>query len=330
MPPGFEFPKGAQLWEPMPLRYEEMTVRRFHFLRVIGRLKPGVTIQRADQEMKAICAGLAKVYPDSNRYFSSQLVSLLEQMVGSLRPTLMLLMFAAGFVLSDRVRQRGPSATGARRGPAEGNRHSQQPGRQRGPRAAATAHGKRAARAAGRGSGRAAGRVRIESPGGASPGESAAPGRAAARRLDVRVHRRGLHPYGTAVRSRSRGARGPAGPGGHAEGRGPRRLGGTGPSPPAQRSGDGRSGVCRGAAGRGGIAGPQLSAAGGRESRVRPHRRAGDADRFADAAGGQRSQRCAFSSRPARADRGPARRGSGGPGLRVASERPGQRHGIHD
>ncbi len=99
MPPGFEFPKGAQLWEPMPFRYEEMTVRRAHFLRVVGRLKPRVSIQRADQEMKAICAGLAKVYPDSDRYSSSQLVSLLEQMVGNLRPTLMLLMFAAGFVV---------------------------------------------------------------------------------------------------------------------------------------------------------------------------------------------------------------------------------------
>ncbi len=99
MPQGFEFPKGAQLWEPMPLRYEEMTVRRFHFLRVVGRLKPGVSMQRADQEMKAICAGLAQVYPDSNRYMSTQLVGLLEQMVGSLRPTFTLLLFAVGFVL---------------------------------------------------------------------------------------------------------------------------------------------------------------------------------------------------------------------------------------
>jgi len=99
MPPGFEFPKDAQLWQPLPLRYEEMTVRRFHFLRVIGRLKPGVTIQRADQQMKSICAGLAKIYPDSNAFYSAQVVSLLERTVGSVRPTLTLLMVAVAFVL---------------------------------------------------------------------------------------------------------------------------------------------------------------------------------------------------------------------------------------
>ncbi len=99
MPAGFAFPKEAQLWQPLPLQYEEMGVRRFHFLRAIGRLKDGVTQQRADQELKAICASLAKTYPESNRYFSTRLIGLLEETVGALRPTLTLLMAAVGLVL---------------------------------------------------------------------------------------------------------------------------------------------------------------------------------------------------------------------------------------
>src|SRR5260370_26311098 len=91
MPLGFEFPKEAQLWQPLPFGYEELKVRRFHFLRVIGRLKAGITIQQAEAQMKSICASLAKIYPDSNAHYSSQVVSLLDQMVANLRPTLTVL-----------------------------------------------------------------------------------------------------------------------------------------------------------------------------------------------------------------------------------------------
>ena len=99
MPPGFNFPKDAQLWQPLPLGYAEMRVRRFHFLRVIGRLRPGVTIDRAEVQMKSICANLARLYPDSNALYSAHLESLLDRLVGDLRPTLKVLLIAVGFVL---------------------------------------------------------------------------------------------------------------------------------------------------------------------------------------------------------------------------------------
>src|ERR1700676_3289822 len=76
-----------------------MRGRRVHFLRVIGRLNPGVSIEQAEAQMKSICAGLAKLYPDSNAAYSSKVVSLVDQMTGALRPTLRLLMAAVGFVL---------------------------------------------------------------------------------------------------------------------------------------------------------------------------------------------------------------------------------------
>jgi putative ABC transport system permease protein len=98
-PSGFDFPKDAQIWEPLPLSYAEMRVQRFHFLRVVGRLKPGIAIDRAEAQMKSICANLARLYPDSNRYYSSHLEPLLDRFVGTLRPTLRLLLIAVGFVL---------------------------------------------------------------------------------------------------------------------------------------------------------------------------------------------------------------------------------------
>jgi putative ABC transport system permease protein len=99
MPAGFEFPKGAEIWQPAPFGYVEMQVRRFHFMHIVGRLKEGVSIGQADAQMKSISANLARRYPDSNAGDSSAVVSLLEQTVGTLRPTLRLLMIAVCFVL---------------------------------------------------------------------------------------------------------------------------------------------------------------------------------------------------------------------------------------
>jgi putative ABC transport system permease protein len=99
MPAGFDFPKGAQIWQPAPFGYSEMQVRRFHFLMVLGRLKSGVSIGQADAEMKSVCARLAATYPDTDTGYSSRVVSLLDQMVGSLRPTFRMLMAAVCLVL---------------------------------------------------------------------------------------------------------------------------------------------------------------------------------------------------------------------------------------
>ena len=99
MPAGFEFPKGTELWQPAPFGYVELQVRRFHFLHVVGRLKPGISMERADTQMKSICANLARIYPNSDADSSTQVVGLLDRTVGALRPTLRLLMAAVCFVL---------------------------------------------------------------------------------------------------------------------------------------------------------------------------------------------------------------------------------------
>jgi putative ABC transport system permease protein len=99
MPPGFDFPQGAELWGPMSFASAGMKQRRARFLRPVGRLKPGATLAQAQAEMDNIARRLEAQYPDTNRNFTLRLVSLREQLVGNIKPTLRLLLAAVGVVL---------------------------------------------------------------------------------------------------------------------------------------------------------------------------------------------------------------------------------------
>ena len=69
--------------------------RGMHWLNVIGRLKPGMTVAQADDEMKTIAARLAKQYPDTNaRHSSARVVQELTAVLGDTRPLLLLVMGA--------------------------------------------------------------------------------------------------------------------------------------------------------------------------------------------------------------------------------------------
>src|SRR5712692_3762844 len=65
----------------------------------VGRLKPGVTIQQARADMKRVTGDLAAAYPDADTGIGATLMPLKEQMVGYLRPLLLVLLAAVGFVL---------------------------------------------------------------------------------------------------------------------------------------------------------------------------------------------------------------------------------------
>jgi putative ABC transport system permease protein len=92
-------PEDAEIWKPLNFDQPQMKIRRFHFLRAIGRLKPGVSLQQAQSDMDAIAVSLERQYPDSNTTWRLRLVSLHEQMVGGIRFALYVLLGAVAFVL---------------------------------------------------------------------------------------------------------------------------------------------------------------------------------------------------------------------------------------
>ncbi len=65
----------------------------------IGRIKPGVTLSQARADMDAISLGLAQAYPDTNRGTKANLIPLERSVTGYIRPVLLLLLAAVGFVL---------------------------------------------------------------------------------------------------------------------------------------------------------------------------------------------------------------------------------------
>ena len=103
MTPGFRFPvegERADYLIPLhPLVPEHVNNRDSHFIRMVGRLKPGVTIQQCDAEMKTIAARLEQQYPKSNTGRSENVFSLHNDLVGDVRPALITIFAAVVFVL---------------------------------------------------------------------------------------------------------------------------------------------------------------------------------------------------------------------------------------
>src|SRR5271165_4341671 len=68
-------------------------------MNAVGRLKPGITLEQAHSDMSAVAAHLAEVYPDIDKNSGVTLLSLKENVVGDIRPFLLVLLAAVGFVL---------------------------------------------------------------------------------------------------------------------------------------------------------------------------------------------------------------------------------------
>ena len=106
MPKSFEFPiqnDPVDIWTTIagdasgksPITNQ----RGAHFLRLIGRLKPGVSQQQAQAEVNTIASRLQQQYPDTNTHKGILVESALKALVGDVRPTLLILLGAVACVL---------------------------------------------------------------------------------------------------------------------------------------------------------------------------------------------------------------------------------------
>jgi putative ABC transport system permease protein len=95
---GLRFPEASDIFVPLAMN-DTSDSRGSHYLSVIGRLGPGVTLKAAAAELRQIGATLAKEYVPTNRDVTFRPEVLSEDLVSEIRPMLILLALAVTFVL---------------------------------------------------------------------------------------------------------------------------------------------------------------------------------------------------------------------------------------
>jgi putative ABC transport system permease protein len=100
MPQGFRFPTNRdELWVPIALTPQQAANRGRHYLQVVARIKPGVSLEQAQAEMSTIASRLQQQYPEQNTDLGATVQPLQEYFVGDIKPALLILLGAVGFVL---------------------------------------------------------------------------------------------------------------------------------------------------------------------------------------------------------------------------------------
>src|SRR5215213_7913183 len=102
MPASFQFfEKDARVWVPIAFDAEELANRGGHYLTVVARLKPGVSVSQAQADMNAIMHRLAVDHPAETMEgkVGAVVVTVRDQFVGDARGSLIVLLVAVAFVL---------------------------------------------------------------------------------------------------------------------------------------------------------------------------------------------------------------------------------------
>ena len=84
---------------PIAFTQEEAANRGRHYLEVVARLRPGVTLAQAQADMSTIATRLQQQYPESNTDLGAVITPLHEHLVGDIKPALLILLGAVGLVL---------------------------------------------------------------------------------------------------------------------------------------------------------------------------------------------------------------------------------------
>lgn len=86
MPPGFAFPtREISFWRPARFTDQMYGQRNNNYLRVVARLKPGISVSQASADLARISARLEQLYPDENRNVSAAVISLRDEVSGGTR-----------------------------------------------------------------------------------------------------------------------------------------------------------------------------------------------------------------------------------------------------
>ena len=100
-PAGFSFPDRPDVWIPLVFAQDDLNPdgRGAHWMGIMGRLAPNVTVTQATSELVTITRRLEQQYPESNTNMSGAVIPMQEYLVGDVRPALYVMLGAVAFVL---------------------------------------------------------------------------------------------------------------------------------------------------------------------------------------------------------------------------------------
>jgi putative ABC transport system permease protein len=97
LPASFQFAlRSADLFLPYQPTQAQLTRRYMHGTNLIGRLKPGKTPEEAQSELNLIAGRIEQQFSDSHAGIKARVVPLQEEIVGNVRPILLVLLGAVG------------------------------------------------------------------------------------------------------------------------------------------------------------------------------------------------------------------------------------------
>jgi putative ABC transport system permease protein len=109
MPQGFDYPRGMQIFRPLPVdeasQRPRLTTRPMRLVNLLARLKPGVSPQQLATEMSRLTANIRREYPkefESAGFLKGMAITarpLQARLTGDVRPALLVLSGAVGLVL---------------------------------------------------------------------------------------------------------------------------------------------------------------------------------------------------------------------------------------
>jgi putative ABC transport system permease protein len=99
MPPGFQHPVMAELWTPIALTPEQAATPEPRFLRLVARLRPGVSLREAQTAVDRVSARLARERKDTHGQWGAVVSPIESRYTGDIKPALLALVGAVGFVL---------------------------------------------------------------------------------------------------------------------------------------------------------------------------------------------------------------------------------------
>jgi len=98
MPPGFNYPNNTDVWQRLQWDFAQHS-RGAHFVESLFRLKRGVTVERANADLRALTTRLGTEFKATNGEWGARAVPLAHEVEGYFRPALFALFGAAAFLL---------------------------------------------------------------------------------------------------------------------------------------------------------------------------------------------------------------------------------------